>query len=242
MKEHTKETLIEDFDRISTTGWIPNYRTTSSGNVGNILEDLFEIEENNLSLPDAGEWEIKAQKVNLLPNSLLSLCALEPEPRHLKVVPYLIETFGWTPTIWRSNYSADEKSFRQTLTTSWSSRGFRVNVTDRVEVQYNGNTANYITPYWTFDDLRKKLTAKMKNMFSVFAVSKQIENVENFNYCDGVMYEGFSFDSFLAEISNGNIRIDFNARTGHNHGTKFRTRQSVLAKLYTKITQLRKSK
>lgn len=242
MKEHTQKTLIEDFDNISTAGWIPNYRTTSSGNVGNILEDLLGIEENNLSLPDAGEWEIKAQKVNLQPNSLLSLCAIEPEPRELKVVPYLVETFGWTPTIWRSNYSANEKSFRQTLTSNWTSRGFRVCVTNRVEVQYKGDIPNYITPYWAFDDLRKKLQSKMKNLFSVIAVSKNIDAVENFNYCDGVMYEGFSFDNFLTELSIGNIRVDFNARSGHNHGTKFRTNQSILTKLYTKITQLRKSK
>ena len=34
----------------------------------------------------------------------------------------------------------------------------------------------------------------------------------------------------------GNILVDFDARTGHNHGTKFRMRQNCLAKLYETVT------
>lgn len=32
----------------------------------------------------------------------------------------------------------------------------------------------------------------------------------------------------------GNILVDFDARTGHNHGTKFRMRQNCLPNLYEK--------
>jgi hypothetical protein len=35
------------------------------------------------------------------------------------------------------------------------------------------------------------------------------------------MLEKFSFEGFLRAIEQAAILIDFDARTGHNHGTKF---------------------
>jgi len=46
------------------------------------------------------------------------------------------------------------------------------------------------------------------------------------------MLQKFKFDGFLQEIENGNILVDFDARTGHNHGTKFRMRKHCLPSLY----------
>ena len=36
-------------------------------------------------------------------------------------------------------------------------------------------------------------------------------------------------------MKNGNLYIDFDARTGHNHGTKFRLRSKVLINLYAEV-------
>ncbi len=52
------------------------------------------------------------------------------------------------------------------------------------------------------------------------------------------MLQKFNFDGFLDQIENGNILIDFDARTGHNHGTKFRMRQNYLTQLYQKTTTI----
>jgi hypothetical protein len=52
------------------------------------------------------------------------------------------------------------------------------------------------------------------------------------------MLQNFSFDKFLEQIEIANILVDFDARTGHNHGTKFRMRQNCLPNLYEKITQI----
>ena len=48
---------------------------------------------------------------------------------------------------------------------------------------------------------------------------------------------GFSLDKFLQNIREGNILIDFDARTGHNHGTKFRINQNAVPLLYENIMQ-----
>jgi hypothetical protein len=40
------------------------------------------------------------------------------------------------------------------------------------------------------------------------------------------------------QIIHGNILVDFNARTGHNHGTKFRMRPNCLLNLYEKVATI----
>jgi hypothetical protein len=49
---------------------------------------------------------------------------------------------------------------------------------------------------------------------------------------------GFSFDGFLRAIEEGFVVVDFDARTGHNHGTKFRLKQNEWHKLYAEIEEI----
>ncbi len=46
------------------------------------------------------------------------------------------------------------------------------------------------------------------------------------------MLREFDFDKFLIALDHGDVLVDFDARTGHNHGTKFRLRQNRLPDLY----------
>ena len=62
LKVFSKEELIEKFKEIYAKGWIKNNRGNNDGAVGNTLEDLLEIPENNLPIPNAAEWELKAQR------------------------------------------------------------------------------------------------------------------------------------------------------------------------------------
>ncbi len=50
------------------------------------------------------------------------------------------------------------------------------------------------------------------------------------------MLEKFSFEGFLKSLESAVILVDFDARSGHNHGTKFRLRQTYLPTLYEKQT------
>jgi len=53
-----------------------------------------------------------------------------------------------------------------------------------------------------------------------------------------MILQGFSIEKFVETLENGQLLIDFDARTGHNHGTKFRLRQNALPSLYSKITKV----
>ena len=50
-----------------------------------------------------------------------------------------------------------------------------------------------------------------------------------------MMLRKFNFEGFLKAIEEAKILVDFDARSGHNHGTKFRLRQNCLPMLYKEI-------
>jgi hypothetical protein len=260
MKLFTKETLIQNFIEIEKRGWIKNTRTGNSGSVGNILEDLLGIEENNLPIPNAAEWELKAQRKNT--TSLTTLFHCEPSPRAIKFVPQvLLQNYGWTHQDAGTKYSEHEKSFRQTISgNTRSDRGFCVKINrseKKVLISFDASTVseahqNWLhdvkikiglgelspQPYWGFDDLEHKAGTKLLNCFYVQADVKRENEDEFFHFNKVIMLQTFSFANFLNEIEAGNILVDFDARTGHNHGTKFRLRQNCLPKLYQRTTEI----
>lgn len=80
-------------------------------------------------------------------------------------------------------------------------------------------------PYWGVDDLKYEIGAKIKNCFYVIADTSVQGGHEFFKYVKLLVLSGFSFDGFLECIEHGVVVVGFDARTGHNHGTKFRIRQ-----------------
>ena len=91
-------------------------------------------------------------------------------------------------------------------------------------------------PYWGFDDLEHKAGTKLLNVFYVQAEAKKERKKEYYHYTKVMMLQKFSFAGFLKALEEGKILPDFDARTGHNHGTKFRMRQDALPMLYEKQT------
>ena len=98
MKIYTKESLIQDIKHIASKGWIKSVKETkdtrNDGAVGNTLETLFDIKENNLPIPNASEWELKGQRSHT--SSLVTLKHSEPSPTALKFVSnILLPYYGW---------------------------------------------------------------------------------------------------------------------------------------------------
>lgn len=91
-------------------------------------------------------------------------------------------------------------------------------------------------PYWGFDDLEHKAGTKLLNTFYVQAEVQTKKKKEYYHFAKIMMLQNFSFDGFLKALKEGKILIDFDARTGHNHGTKFRLRQDCLPILYKKAS------
>jgi hypothetical protein len=79
---------------------------------------------------------------------------------------------------------------------------------------------------------------KLLNCFYVQAEVKKENGKEFYKNGKVLMLQKFSFEKFLQGIENDNILVDFDARTGHNHGTKFRLRQNCFPYLYEKATPI----
>ena len=176
MKTFTKDELINKLIKLTKMGWVANGRFGNHGGIGNTLEDYLEIEENNLPIPNAAEWELKTQRLNT--SSLTTLFHTEPSPRAVGFVPkVLLPKYGWSHQKAGKKYPKNEMSFRQTIHgQSRSDRGFMV----------------------------------------------VIDRKEYYKYTKVMMLQNFSFEGFIKALEEGKILIDFDARSGHNHGTKFR--------------------
>jgi hypothetical protein len=256
----SKEQIIDKLRGIKASGWIPNARQGNAGGVGNTLEDLLGIEENNLPIPNAAEWELKTQRATS--NSLTTLFHMEPSPRAFRFVPriFLLQ-YGWKHQEAGIRYPDNEKSFHQTISGKGrSSRGFTVIVDRNVKKILVSFDAQYVQPqhaewlesvkqrvglgelnpqpYWGFDDLFHKAGTKLLNCFYVQAQVKRERGQEYFFYETILKLEKFSIEKFLFALDENIVLVDFDARTGHNHGSKFRIRQKMLPTLYADIAEL----
>ena len=255
---YTKPALITKLKQISAMGFIASARKGNAGGIGNTLEDLLGIKENNLPIPNAAEWELKAQRLNS--TSLTTLFHTEPSPRAVRFVPQvLLPLYGWPHQERGEKYPKNEMSFRQTIHgKSRSDRGFKV-VINRKErkilISFDAKSVDpkhkawlklvekraglgelNPQPYWGFDDLEHKAGTKLLNAFYVQAEVDVKNKKEFYHYTRVMMLQKFSFEGFLKALEEGKILVDFDARTGHNHGTKFRMRQDCLPMLYEKTT------
>ncbi|MBR7043855.1 MAG: MvaI/BcnI restriction endonuclease family protein, partial [Prevotella sp.] len=142
---------------------------------------------------------------------------------------------------------------------SFSDRGLKVFINDierKIEIIFDINHVNErhqewiksvenrvghlnnfeIVPYWGFDDIFHKAGTKLKNCFYVRADVKREgrgrNHTEKFLYNYVLKLSNFSQTKFVDAIRHGKIYVDFDARTGHNHGTKFRIRYNDIPTLY----------
>lgn len=252
MKLYSKEELIERLIEVREKKWILGARPGNVGGIGNTLEELVGIQENNLPIPNAAEWELKCQRIGT--SSLTTLFHMEPSPRAIKFVPKVsLPLYSWEHAS-----IPNEMSFRQTINAlSCTDRGFKVIVdrdAQKVLISFNANSVaerHYgwlesverrvglrelnPQPYWGFDDLFHKAGTKLLNCFYIRAAVKRENGREYFWYKEIMVLQKFSLEKFLQAITRGFVLVDFDARTGHNHGTKFRLRQDRLSDLYDRV-------
>jgi len=264
---YSKDELIALIREVFRRGWHRSVKETvdfrNDGAVGNTLEELLGIKENNLPIPNAREWELKGQRSHT--SSLVTLKHIEPSPIGARIVPnLLLPYYGWSHKLAGKKYPETEMSFRSTTSAKqYTNRGFRI-IIDRqkqkvrfiFEPKYadagNIDIAIWLKsvegkiglgsldpePYWGFEDLRYRIGSKIMNSFYAIADSKVEAKREFFLYKELYLLSDFSFERFIKCIEDGVVLIDFDARTGHNHGTKFRIRQGHWSELYSNFKRV----
>lgn len=259
MIEYEKEELFKKLRNIANQ-WHRGTRIGNDGNQGNTLEDLLEIPENNLSLPDYGSIELKTQKKET--GSLITLFHKEPLP--MASIPKLLTSMGWKHKEAGKKHPENEMSFRTTTPSSrYTNRGFTIDLTNdritlnfditKVDINANDKSGAYnnlgdwlecinhrtephyskvLPVYWERDAFEKKCREKLEHTVFVTCKTKKIDGVKYFYYDHGLFLSGFNSEKLYKLFASDGVLIDFDARTGHNHGTKLRIKSDLLVEIF----------
>lgn len=231
----TIEEIKKKLSKVKAMGFIRTHRNGSTG-VGKTLEDLLEIAENNIKLPDFGDIELKAQRDG--DSSMMSLFTFNHKAW---VIPQIeaIERYG-------SFDSGGRKGMYYTMLGKPNSAGlFTYTDNDTVQVRHIDGT---IVIKWQLEKLVEQFDAKVKNVLSVHAKVEIRDSIEYFYYDRVRLLTGGTDKTILkSQFDNGDILIDLRLHkkevegrnsVSRNHGTAFRVKRNRLELVYEKIEEI----
>jgi hypothetical protein len=219
------DTLKKELQRVKNLGFVPTHRVGDTG-IGKTLEDLLNIKENNIPLPDiAGIAELKAYRRNA--TSMLTLFTLEPLPKGGNRDRSLLDNFGYSKRV-----NNRFKELHSTLSCKrYNSQLLKLSVTDdKIRVQGKSKRLNI---YWNMESVQKKFVDKLPALVYVLADTKEINDKEYFHFNEAYLLSGFDFVLFKKMLKKDHIVVDFRMYyrpngTVRNHGTGFRVKINKL--------------
>ncbi|MBI4823094.1 MAG: glycosyl hydrolase [Nitrospirae bacterium] len=226
----TVQKLKKRLEEIKALGYVKTHRAHDTG-VGKTLEDLLGIKENNIRLPDIGEVEIKAKRIDS--NSMLTLATKAPKPR--RVNRLIFEHYKYLDKEGSSNLHSTVYGSR------YNSQGFRVRVKENK--LFLENRPHNIEAYWDENIFSDVLFSKSNYILLVFAQTKGERKTinEHFHYTEAYLLRDMNADKFYASIANDFLKVDIRIgvyRSGknkgkyHDHGTGFRMSKQNFLQLY----------
>lgn len=235
------EELKNLFENIKSLGWVETHRKGNTG-IGKTFEDLLEKKEDNLSLPDFKDIEIKSQRTAT--NSMITLFTKSPDyPTSVNTI--LRENFGNTSSKYNNKKILHTTINAKDFNTHISGNNFKILIDrnfKRLVLQVQDNKTKeiiYENAYWSFENIQKALEHKLKYI-AIVSANEKIENSKNyFKFTDIMLITGITLEKFLEALENGDIFIDIrigvynsgkNKGKTHDHGTGFRIKLDKLLK------------
>lgn len=237
--------LRNKLEQIRVRGPVPCTRQNNrDGGIGNTLEDLLNIRENNLQIPDYLEYEIKSQRVDT--TSPITLFSIATENRNNR---RLFDKYGqttndntrrlyWTVYMGRlaclyGRYEC-QLEFDNLITPQRLYVKIKDTITNNIDTQ----------AYWDLQHVREIANNKIRNLVACHAQTINSGNNRYFQYKNFNCYFNFSFDKLLDCIRDGLVQVDFrigadltgnHAGKYHDHGSAFRIQGIHLYKLYERV-------
>ena len=208
-----KEKLKDQLSEIHQRGYIVSLRKGDTG-VGHTLEHLLGVKENNLSVPDLGNIEVKGRRIGT--NSLATMFTRNAWKIHPKE---LIDRYGY-------KNGKGRLALKSTVKSKPNNRGFYVKVEQDAVRAYHEDGP--IAAEWQSEVLIARLKKKMPNVLLGYADRRRnSEGKEEFWYKDADLLTGLNVDNFYELIKKGIIAIDFRIHLEENgsvrdRGTAFR--------------------
>lgn len=232
---YTLNTLKKKLQEIKRLGFVESHRKGNTG-IGKTLEDLLDIEENNIPLPDIAEVaELKSYRKSA--KSMLTLFTLEPSPKGGDRDRYLLDNFGYSK---RDN--GRSKELHSTLSCKrYNNQGLKIKVEkDKIRIIGRNKKTNI---FWSMEDLNKKFEAKLPALVYILAETKEKADKEFFHFNEGYYLEDFDFEDFKKMVKQDHIVVDFRMYyrpngTVRNHGTGFRVKINQLYNCFDKKIKL----
>jgi len=231
----TLEKLKKQLEKIKNIGFIETHRAHDTG-IGKTLEDLLKIKENNLRLPDVGDVELKAKRIDS--GSMLTIATKSPEPKGANKI--LFEKYKYFDEDW--NYSLHSTVY-----------GSRKN-SQSLQVVFENNSLVLknklnIEVYWPISVFNDVLRAKSDKILLVFAETKGERKTKNeqFHYTEAYLLSGLNINKFKTAIESDKLKIDIRIgvyRSGknkgkyHDHGTGFRINKRDFLHLFNNFKQI----
>lgn len=236
----------EDFEKVKKAGFIESHRLHDTG-IGKTFEDLVNVVENNKQRIDyLDELELKSSRD--LSQSMVTLFTKSP---------------SYPPqanTLLRLKFGKDEKGLKILHTTIPGNKfntfleryGFKLEVNEKEKRIYiliknlKSDTLIDFVCYYTFEDLKKIIEKKCKNIAFVTAKIRKENGKEFFHFEKAVLLTELTFDKFLKAIKEGDIFYDIRIgvyRTGknkgktHDHGSGFRIRKNRIKHVF-KVSEI----
>jgi hypothetical protein len=226
----TIEQIKKKLSAIKKLGYVKTLRNGPTG-IGYTLETLLEIRENNISSPDFGEIELKAQR-----------------ERHSGMTTL----FTFNNKAWQMNpleairkYGSLDKDGRlgmyYTMGMKPNSAGLFLTVDDTsISVRHiDGN----VIAIWQLSEIEKRFEAKVKNVLLVKAKVEERDGVEYFLFDRARLLSGGTTQAILKnQFENEQLLVDLRLHDkgtmARNHGTGFRVFENNLENLYEKIEEI----
>ncbi len=220
------EEFIKRMKRIRKHGYIKSTRGGNTG-IGYTLELELGLKENNISKPDLGIIELKAQRRGS--KSKITLFTKDKGAWLIRPKEVILE-YGRTDQRGRLGLycTISNKPNPQGFYTLLAERTFYVRHVDGLDI-----TA------WMVEDLAATLSTKMPNLIIVIA-DRRVDSTgrEEFWYNEAYYLEGVNEEKFVEYLNNGTVTVDFrmHIKSGgsvRNHGTAFRIEERFLPDLFS---------
>lgn len=232
----TLQEIVDKLIEIKKMGFVSTIRAHDGG-VGNTLEWYLDVKENNLRLPDIGDIEIKAKRIDS--SSMLTLASKSPLPR------------GVNKALFQAYSYVAEDNIRKLYTTIYGSRinsqGFKIILQGGDKLILDNK--NKIAAYWPLEILLRDLVTKAGKILLVYAKTKGEKGSvnERFHYVEAYFLSGLSMEKFKKSIDDGKLKFDIrigadkkgkNIGKYHDHGTAIRISKQDYLELYQEHRQL----
>ena len=238
------ENLIIQFKKIKNNGFIQSINNYTNGG-GLTLEHLLGIKANNKCLPDLNGIELKT--INQYWERNINLFSDTPKSNHKSTTKWIAENFGYINKGSRKNFNG--KMCATKLNKIGIKYFFKIDVNDKekkiyMEIYDNNKTLINNDIYWDYETLKIKLEKKLSFLALIYLEKKYLKKRQYCKYNTIKIYKLKNFETFIALIKNGIIKINFSTSyiksgqkkdTFHDHGTKFFINERNIYMLFNEI-------